>query len=88
MKRIFEGASTKVTKDGALRGYKNPAAGRTMTRGSFELIAEVFKAEKGFASGSKDADAMWALLAVKMATALGNTNSAFDRKRFLKACGF
>lgn len=56
----------------------------TMTRQHFQLIAEVVNEYiNDVINGELDATT----LAYKFASKLKNTNSAFNREKFLKACG-
>jgi len=65
-----------------------------MTRKDFVLIADTLKAAKP-ALGPHDASdmemqaqlALWTDMAESFGTALARTNPAFDRTRFLTACG-
>lgn len=57
-----------------------------MTRKDYELIAHVLRQNKSDAVDAKGWNP-WALTVHSMAAALTATNPAFDRARFLKACG-
>lgn len=58
-----------------------------MTRKDFELIAKVFAyLDEEFNNGGSD-EVSLALVAGELACALSTTNPAFDRERFLAACG-
>jgi hypothetical protein len=56
-----------------------------MTRKDYELIADVFNDHN--ARYSRRTSAISDELARDMADALATTNPAFDRVRFLRACG-
>lgn len=65
-----------------------------MTRKDFVLIADTLKAAKPQLDWRDTPDmekqaemALWTELAQSLATALARTNPAFDRTRFLTACG-
>lgn len=58
-----------------------------MTRKDFELIARVFSdLNADFNNGGSDSVSL-SLVAEELADALATTNGAFDRVRFLAACG-
>jgi hypothetical protein len=61
-----------------------------MTRKDFALIASVLLSERPDRDGTRWADGArdeWSTIVLKMADALGLVNAAFDRSRFLAACG-
>lgn len=63
--------------------------GREMTRKDFQMIAGVL-ADVGSVfvnTGSDEADEVLAVIVDAFADALAGTNPAFDRARFLSACG-
>lgn len=61
-----------------------------MTRKDFELIAATLRQERPDRDGSKWADGArdsWSTTVLHFASTLATTNHAFDRARFIKACG-
>ncbi len=58
-----------------------------MTRKDFELIAAALKGATPLARDGEKAMCQWQFIVFKMADALATTNPAFQRARFLAACG-
>lgn len=61
-----------------------------MTRKDFAMIASVLLSERPDRDGTRWADGArdeWSTVVLKMADALKITNAAFNRTRFLAACG-
>ena len=67
-----------------------------MTRKDFQLIAALLLSEKPSTEGkiysdrtpwARGAHDVWSTITINMASTLAKTNPAFDRDRFLAACG-